>query len=209
MHLHIEPRDREFLQRLHRLGGGTIQDICADLGVTATAVRQRLDRLQAAGFVVREAVREGRGRPHYIYEPSVTGLRELGENYAELAMTLWRAVRQIEPPEVREAVLGNVRREMVGRFRQNIHGDGSRQRLSELGHDLSEQGFDVEVDTTGELPILRGHTCPYPELAHSDSGICELEQEVFAEVVGAPVRLSQCCLDGSNCCEFELVEQES
>lgn len=204
MQSHIDPRDREFLQRLHRLGGGTIQAICADLGVTATAVRQRLDRLQAAGFVVREAVREGRGRPHYVYEPTDAGIRELGENYADLAMTLWRAVRQIEPPEVREAVLGNVRRDMVDRFRQNIHSDAAATRLTELAGDLVEQGLDVEIDESGELPILRGHTCPYPELAHSDPGICELEQEVFAEVVGAPVKLSQCCLDGSNCCEFEL-----
>lgn len=209
MHVDIEPRDREFLQRLHRLGGGTVQDICDELGVTATAVRQRLVRLQGMGLISRDAVREGRGRPHYVYQPTETGLRELGENYAELAMTLWRAVRQIEPVEVRERVLDTVRQEMVRRFRRSVHGDSLSDRFAELGDGLAENGFDVEVDTSGELPVLRGNNCPYLELASGDSGICELEQAVFTEVVGAPVKLSQCCLDGSNCCEFEVGETTS
>jgi len=50
----IEPGDRQFLQRLHEIGGGTVQEICADLGVTATAVRQRLVRLQGLKMVARE-----------------------------------------------------------------------------------------------------------------------------------------------------------
>lgn len=209
MHVEIEPRDREFLQRMHRLGGGTVQEICEELGVTATAVRQRLSRLQGMGLVAREVVREGRGRPHHVYQPTVTGLRELGENYADLAMTLWRAVRQIEPVEVREQVLSSVRQEMVRRFRGSVHGESLSDRFVELGGELAEHGFDVEVDTSGELPVLRGNNCPYLELATADSGICELEQAVFAEVVGAPVKLSQCCLDGSNCCEFEVEQKAS
>jgi len=209
MRVDIEPKDRQFLQQLHRLGGGTIQEICDELGVTATAVRQRLGRLQGMGLVSRDAVREGRGRPYYVYQPTELGLKELGENYAELALTLWRAVRRIASPEVRQMVFNNVRDEMVRRFGRSVRAESLAERFSELGEDLQEQGFDVEVDTSGELPVLRENNCPYLELAHHDSGICELEQSVFAEVLGTPVKLSQCCLEGANCCEFEIeVEQE-
>lgn len=209
MRLEIEPKDRQFLQRLHRIGGGTIQELCDDLGVTATAIRQRLVRLQGMGLISREAVREGRGRPYYVYGLTATGLKVLGENYAELALTLWRAIKRIDSPEVRTVVLQHVREEMVRRLGRAVQSESVADRVSELSNGLQEQGFDVEVDTTGSLPVLRENNCPYLELAHVDPEICSLEQEVFGEVVGAEIQLSQCCLEGSNCCEFELTPEGS
>ena len=200
----LEPKDREFLQRLNRLGGGTIQEICADLGVTATAVRQRLVRMQGMGLIEREAVSEGRGRPHHVYSLSHSGSKELGENYAELAITLWRAVRKLEPVELRDQVMDQVRQDLVQRYRASVHGESLFERSHELREGLSIHGFDVDVDCTGELPVLIGNNCPYLELASSDSSICELEQAVFSEVLGAPVHLSKCQLEGANCCEFQV-----
>ncbi|NOX55177.1 MAG: MarR family transcriptional regulator, partial [Planctomycetes bacterium] len=76
--------DRQLLQQLHRLGSATVSQLCAELGVTATAVRQRLLRLQSAELVTREAVRSGRGRPRYVYRLTDAGLRSLGDNYSDL-----------------------------------------------------------------------------------------------------------------------------
>ena len=45
MKVFLDFNDREFLDRLHRLRAATVQELCDDLGVTATAVRQRLTRL--------------------------------------------------------------------------------------------------------------------------------------------------------------------
>lgn len=205
----VDPKDRDFLSRLHRLGGGTIHEICADHGVTATAVRQRLIRLEAAGLIERTTVRAGRGRPHYVYKPTDDGLRELGENYAGLALILWQAIRQIDDPQVRDAVLSNVRDEMVRRYGRSVEGDTAGQRMRELGTRLTEDGFDVEVDTSGLMPILRENNCPYLDLANADPDICRLEQEVFGLVLGESVELSQCSRDGSNCCEFHLVREAS
>ena len=42
----LEHDDEQFLLSLQRLGAGTVQDLCTAAGVTATAVRLRLSRLQ-------------------------------------------------------------------------------------------------------------------------------------------------------------------
>src|SRR5262245_57199665 len=113
MKVSIDHADRHCLERLHRMGGGTVQSLCQELGVTATAVRQRLARLQAMGAVFRETERSeqsGRGRPHHCYRVSEAGLRELGDNYSELALILWRELKSIED--------GNVRRRIVDRVRE-------------------------------------------------------------------------------------------
>lgn len=203
MKLALDSNDRDFLERLQRMGGGTVQDLCAEMGVTATAVRQRLTRLLGQGLVTREAERIGRGRPRHTYLVTEAGVRELGDNYVDLALILWREVWQIEEPDVRERLVGRVRDALVERYGKIVNAETVRERFHELRSALVERGFNVEVDASGTLPILRENNCPYYELASADPAICELEQTVFERVLGTEVKLTQCCLDGHSCCEFQ------
>lgn len=203
----LEQSDGQFLNELHRIGPRTVSGICAEVGVTATAVRQRLSRLQVAGFVDRDLVRNGRGRPHYVYRVTEKGLRQLGDNYGDLALILWREIRQIDNAEIRESITTRVRDALVARLGR--FGDGHvGERLQRLNEALLGRGYDVELETDRALPILRENNCPYQELAEEDRGICGLEREVFQQSLGAEVRLTQCCLDGHHCCEFEIGEMK-
>lgn len=203
----VDPADGEFLAVLHRLGPKTVPELGTATHVTATAVRHRLTRLQGAGLVVRELVRAGRGRPHYTYRVTTKGLRQLGDNYSELALILWREIRAIADPRVRELVTGRVREAMVSRFGQ-ITGRSVGEKIVALREVMQARGYDVEdLATSQGLPILRENSCPYQELADEDRGICDLEQEVFQRVLGASVRLTSCCLDGGHCCDFEIHEE--
>ena len=209
MKVTLEQNDRQFLHELHRMGSGTVQEICAMLGVTATAVRQRLVRLQGVDLVSRDLVRAGRGRPHHVYRVTDAGLKQLGENYTDLAMILWREMKNIEETDVRQRVVNRVRDALVQRYGQVVQGETLNERVGQLQAALAERGFDVEVDQRDNLPILRENNCPYPELAGADASICELEQQVFQRVLGVAVKLTRCCRDGDNCCEFEPSEQQT
>ena len=200
----LDASDRQFLDQLHRLGSGTISEICGSVGVTATAVRQRLVRLQGQGFVSRMMVRSGRGRPHFVYQVSEPGLKQLGENYSDLALILWQEMQGIEEPILRDRVVRRVRESMVRRYGRADRSRSLSDRLKQLQVSLTDRGFDVEIDETGDLPILRENSCPYQELASSDEGICGLESEVFEEVLGTKITLTKCCRDGHHCCEFQL-----
>jgi predicted ArsR family transcriptional regulator len=206
MRLSIQPGDRHFLDRLHEMAGGTIQEICRDQGVTATAVRHRLVRLQDAGLVARELAPSRRGRPHHVYRVTRDALREMGDNYAELARILWREIRSIEEPTIRERLASRVEDALVDRIGKVSPTDPLNVRMAQLAAALRERGFQVESDHTGLLPVLRENNCPYYELASEDPGICELEQAVFRKALNADVRLTQCCLNGHACCEFQTGE---
>ena len=213
MKMVLEHSDGEFLNELHRIGPQTVQDICTAIGVTATAVRQRLLRLQSKDFVTRDLIRTGRGRPHYVYRVSEKGLRQLGDNYGDLALILWREVRKIADPATRDAITDRIRSALVSRVGRFSDGN-LNERMQRLRDSLRGRGYDVEVEAEvgaepgarGSLPILRENNCPYQELAEEDRGICGLEREVFEQALGTEVRLTQCCLDGHHCCEFEASE---
>ena len=205
MKVSVEDGDEQFLQQLHQAGGGTVQELCDAAGVTATAIRQRLNRLQGLGFVERQTVRSGRGRPHHAYRVTDAGRRQLGDNYTELALLLWDELHGIEEPSIRERVTNRIRDALVRRYGVSVNGATLNQRMGELQATLSDHGFRVEVDSQGEFPVLRETNCPYHELAQRDSGICELEQQVFEQVLGMPLKLASCCRDGHACCEFHPV----
>ena len=61
----IRPIDQAVLNLLRRHGSLTIQDLIEQLSVTATAVRQRLDRLEQLRLIVKEKQGVGRGRPSF------------------------------------------------------------------------------------------------------------------------------------------------
>lgn len=202
-----EETDHEFLSQLQRQSPVTVQGLCDALGVTATAVRQKLLRFQAEGFVSRREVKQDRGRPCFEYLLTEKGLKELGDDHAEIAAILWRQILQIRESDVRQSVLNGVKTALVDRFGVCDSSPSLAGRLQVLTTRMAEQGFDLEYDPGSDptdLPILREHNCPYHELAAEDSSICDLEQSVFSELLGVPVELSSCRLDGHQCCEFQV-----
>lgn len=202
MRILVEQGDEQFLQQMHRLGHCSIQEMCEATHVTATAVRQRLNRLQSLGLVTRETVKQGRGRPHHAYVVTELGLKQLGDNYGELALLLWNELNHMEDQSVRQAVMGRIRDALSRRYGAQVVGRTLDERLDQLRNALEERGFHVELALRDGLPILRENHCPYPELAAADRGICDLEQDVFSRILGVPMVLSQCCRDGHPSCEF-------
>ena len=199
--------DQHFLVKLQRLQPATVQELCDAIGVTATAVRQRLLRGQSEGWVTRDLSRQERGRPRHTYRLTPAGVRQLGDDYAEIATVLWREILKIEEPHVRRRVLDGVKQALIKRFGESVTESNIDERLRMLSDQLVRSGFDVELAESehgSDLPILREHNCPYHDLAATDSSICELEQSVYAEILGVPVELSACQLDGQKCCEFHV-----
>ncbi len=95
-----------------------IGQLTKQLGVTATAVRQRLDRLLEMGLIEREKIVHGRGRPTYQYRLTVTGHRRSGANPIDLAEAMWREILAIPDPEAREHVLAGVAARLGRQYRR-------------------------------------------------------------------------------------------
>ena len=200
----LDMGDRNFLETLRTARKASVQQLCDSLGVTANAVRQRLARLQAAGFIDRQAeASTGRGRPGFIYSVTELGLRQLGDNYSDLATILWKEVQNIPEGEVRTQLFARIRDALASQYGRQVNASAEMVvKMEGLGSELRNHGFRVEIDSAKQLPVIRENNCPYLDIAEHDRGICELEQSVFEQVLGEDVQLTQRCVDGHSCCEF-------
>jgi len=201
-----ESSDRTLLDVVRRHGPMTVADMAKVLGVTATAVRNRLTRLVGSGMVERRLEHGGRGRPRHLYQASPEAHRRLGQNYAELAVVLWgEMMGTVEDRKLRRILFGRITERLAQLYRSQVTGEGWEGRLVQLGTILNDRGIEAEV-TSGEggmMPVLKQHSCPYYELAEVDRAVCAMERKMFEKVLGRGLRLSHCRLDGHRSCDFE------
>jgi predicted ArsR family transcriptional regulator len=201
-----ESSDRALLDLLRRRGPMTVVEMADYLGVTGTAVRNRLSRLLESGLVERRAEVKGRGRPRHAYQASVEAQKRLGQNYADLAVALWEEMMTtVEDRKLRRLLFTRLTDRLAEMYRCQVSGNEWEGRLVQLTNLLHDRGVEVEVarDGVGAFPILRQHSCPYYELAETDRAICALERKMFEKVLGRGLRLSQCRLDGDHSCDFQ------
>lgn len=229
MQSELAAQDRKLLALIREKGQMSVPELCAALGVTSTAVRQRLDRLSAAGSVNRIEVRRGRGRPSFGYGLTAAGMRALGHNQAELARILWEQFLQIEDSELRHRLISGVSRQLA-EFSgpQELPGgrsasvtvraadtaaaagpeqpaNGLRHRLERVAAELRSRNMPVTVlgGHPGELPVMRFSGCPYPDLSGQGHEICELETEMLTHMAGVPMRLAECrCHASDGTCTY-------
>ncbi|MFM8290363.1 MAG: helix-turn-helix transcriptional regulator [Planctomycetia bacterium] len=180
-----------------------IGDLAAALGVTPTAIRQRLERLMKAGLVERAAVSRPRGRPAHAYSLTAEGRHSGGDNFRDLALVLWREIRGVRDPAVRQGLLSRIGTAMASLYRREVSGDDPAGRLRSLAGVMRQKGVSCDVaGGDGDLAVLTSYSCPYPELAEQDRSICAAERLMLQDLVGTSVALSECRLDGGTCCRF-------
>ena len=203
------PGDVTILDCLRKADGLSVPQLVDLLGVTATAVRQRLNRLMDQGMIDRVQVTRGRGRPSHRYHLTEAGRQETGRNFADLATALWAEIRSIKDPEVRRGLLQRLSSRLASFYAGEVQGADLEERMRAVADLLSSRQIPFEVDVRNELPVLTALGCPYTELAEKDRSICAMERMLFTELIGEKLNLSSCRLDGSHCCTFEIAEPAS
>src|SRR5262245_29411412 len=205
----IQTSDSGLIDLLRSRGAMSVSELMSAMGVTATAVRQRLVRLMAEGYVERSTSKAGRGRPGHRYSLTEKGRRQTGSNFPDLTLALWQEVRQIKDPQIRAGLLKRLAKTLAAMYGGQAAGRNTHERMRSVTELMRERNVPFSLEpkaaASGQsaLPVLTAEACPYPELAEQDRGICAVEKMLFSELVGENLRLSECRLDGAGCCRFE------
>lgn len=211
----VQVSDQAILGFMRTVAAASILDLAERLGVTDTAVRQRLTRLMDRGLVERFAVREGRGRPKHVYRLTESGQRASGANLEDLAVALWMEVASLPDETLRDRLMQGVIDRLVALYLPEVVGTSVEQRLRSVVELFNRRGIpfafermdDGAAVTTpcGEQPYVAGRLvvvgCPYPGLKDQSRWVCRMEQQLFQRLVGVPlVDVTQ--PHGGGCCSF-------
>lgn len=225
-HSSVRHVDRELLLCLRSGESHSVGELMETLGVTATAVRQRVDRLLELGLLDREKVVAGRGRPTFRYLLTVDGFRAAGADTSDLAEAMWREILAFDDADVRSQLISAIGKRLGGQMGRSIDRAESTDvreemilrsdqtfadRVRLVSQLMRDREIPVQFREVGDLPVLDIEACPYPSLtdASDDRSMCRLEEQMLSEALGETVRLSQCRLDGDACCQFSTAASSS
>lgn len=184
------------LRAIQLRGQARVNDLAADLGISASAVRQHLGQLQASGAVRTDKVRDGVGRPYHVYAVTPQGHGLFHNDYGDLARFLLDEVGEVQEPDVFVGVLRRVGQRLAKIHKHEIEGDNLAERLAALSEWLGRRGVPARVEEAGAGYELRSYGCPYHNVAMENHSVCEIERQVMAHLLWADVRRVACVLDG-------------
>jgi predicted ArsR family transcriptional regulator len=196
------------LKAIQLRGTASIKDVAADLGVTASAVRLHLAQLKASGAIHADKVREGVGRPYYVYSVTPQAHNLLYRDYGDLTRLLLEEVSQQEGRDALQRVLRRVGDRLADLYRDQVWSRQLHDRVNAWAELLDQRGVAVELEKTQNGYVLREYGCPYQNVAVDNRDVCEMERQVMARLLESGVKLTQCALDGHRGCAFTIWETE-
>jgi predicted ArsR family transcriptional regulator len=203
---------REILVGLRRDGPASPDQLASAIGASRTGVLQQLRALEATGFVSRQTVRHGVGRPRHLYDITAEAQQLFPTNYDGLAAGLLAAIGAVGGEALVEQVFIARRHQIGDRVRRELHDRVGADapfidRVRGLAVLQDEQGYlaDATIEPDGSI-VLREHNCAIFDVARGQRAACDAELDLFRDVLGADVVRETHIASGGRCCSYRIVE---
>lgn len=146
------PNSNAALLDLLRIAGPLSHaEIARAMGVSRTAVQQRLTRLSNERSIQCEVVKYGQGRPRYRYWLTEQGMQLTAGESAELAVRRWEEVQQSRGPEQRAAMLRRISEALALAHDKRRKGQATAEPMKEVVQLLAEgEAHHGNTKTAGE-----------------------------------------------------------
>ena len=187
-------------------GPRTATELASSLGLTPAGIRRHLDALLAEGLVEAREQRvyghRGRGRPAKVFALTDSGRAVFHHDYDALATD---ALRFIAETGGEQAVAAFARRrftDLAGRYGSALTEADPAERASLLAEALTADGYAASTREAEKLPgeQLCQHHCPVQNVAEEFPQLCEVETQVFAELLGTHVQRLATIAHGDGVC---------
>lgn len=201
---------RHILEILKESGGATVAELAECLDMAPVSVRHHLDILQGDNLIkVGRIERTGSvGRPQQIYQLTDDADELFPNNFALLATSMARQIKQILPPEQVEAVFHSLADEMIAEVDvAALAALPLAERLDRVIDFLNERGYLARWEPCvgdGDSYVLYKHNCPYAGMAGEHRELCMMDQMLIDRLVGAHCDRTTSVANNDRCCTYRI-----
>lgn len=192
------------LRTLRSQGDCTVKDLADAADVSPVSVRHHLANLQAENLVQVDEVRHGVGRPHHIFSLTDNARELFPTRYFKLANRLLLEIRESMPEGRVEELFAGVAHNMAVEFANELHELPLAERLDRLVQLLREEGFDTQIEASGDKVLIHELSCPYLRVGENHPEVCLLDQSLIARSLGLPAERVTWMLEGDLHCTYAV-----
>lgn len=186
-------------------GPSTVTELAGRLGLTPAAVRRHLDALVADDVVEAREQRvygaRTRGRPAKVFALTDCGRDAFDQSYDKLAADALRYIQERFGGD--EAVVAFARAriaEQAAVYRKAIEAAAPEDRTEALAKALSADGYAATARSAPVGEQLCQHHCPVVHVAEKFPQLCEVETEIFSQLLGTHVQRLATIAHGDGVC---------
>ncbi len=194
-------RDR-ILQTLLHQPRTTISALAVAVGINPISVRHHLTNLQVEGLVNTEEERHGVGRPRLVYFLTEAGTERFPTRYLRLTSRLLDQLKSTMPAPMVSKLFSQMANDMADDYSAQMQGLSMEERLDLTKTLMSEEGFSVEWEKTGNNYQIHEITCPYLRIGKSHPEVCTVDQTLISKMLAVPAEKVQCILSGDAHCTY-------
>ena len=169
---------RLLLTTLNREGPSAIDSLAAAVGVSESAIRQRLAPLLAEGLVEYVEASSGAGRRRRLYSLTEHGLDLFPQAYDRFALGLMRFLSE-RAPEVLAAYFEETPRIRIESESRRLAFLPFESRAAALPEMLGRDRYLCEHGMRGDDHELAIHHCPILRLAREYPAVCQAERDLL------------------------------
>jgi predicted ArsR family transcriptional regulator len=207
--MNVQVTRQDILDYLRRHSQATVKELGEHLKLTSTGIRLHLTVLERDGLVDAREERGHVGRPALVYRLTSNGDALFPKKYDALANALIEESRRQLGADTVQQLMKSVAARFADPYMPRLEGRPTAERVVETVKVLQERGCLSDCSGEGEDFVIKQHTCPFPNVAASNSAVCALDVEFIRRLVGSDARLTASLLRGDPSCTFRVKPRES
>jgi DeoR family transcriptional regulator, suf operon transcriptional repressor len=190
---------------LENSAGATLQDISDHLGITKTAAKEHIVRLESLGYLTYQDSRGEVGRPKRRYLLSPEGNEVFPRQYSWLSTVLLELLAENSGSQGVSELMRNLAKKvsdsMAARFSKC---KTSAELFGEITAALNELGYRAQLKQSDirKGAVIEATNCVYHSVAKKHPELCQFDTQFIKNASGMNVRLESCISKGDAVCRF-------
>lgn len=196
------------LLKLH--GPQTAAALAAQLQVSAMAIRQHLQTLQADHLVTYQEERRPVGRPIKQWQLTEKAAKRFPDNHAELLVNVLQGVEQLFGQDGLDALLAKRTQQQIDSYAAQLPAapeDNWQTCVRTIAQLRAQEGYMAEVVQLSEteLLLIENH-CAIHAAARTCNQVCASELQVFSALLGPDVTIERVehMIQGDRRCAYRI-----
>lgn len=188
----------------------TISQLLEGFNITDIALRRHIHQLERDGLVTSSVEKQELGRPFYVYELTEKGDGLFPSHYQQLSEDLLQQIKELNGEDFIYQLFRSRAEKDKQEYQLHLEGLASfEDRVNALANAQTNKGYMTELNHPSEETfVLEQYNCPISSIAKEYQAICQIEADLFQEVLGeGKVSPVNCMTNGSKCCSF-LIEKK-
>ena len=192
------------LNLLRERGEATAADIAVALGTTPVNAHYHLSRLEREGLIVAEPLRQGVGRPKYLYSLAGAALQRFPQSTHLLADRLLDALQSQLTAQQIESIFNRMVEDITAEHGAEMGDRSLEEKIEALVEVLGEEGFFARVEKVDQNFQLTQCGCPYQYVVARHPSICAIDLQLINTALGAEVERQSWIVNGDSVCTFHV-----